>query len=268
MISNRTNEQAAVPFLEKYQLGIFFSITLVLSAVIAFIAVTVGDENFAILTVFTPSLTAIFLTALINGKVGVRELLVSQTSQQMHPRWLIASLFTIPGIAITATVLHSLAGGSPLALRTTEVLPQVIVILLIALGEEYGWRGYALPKLQERYNALISSLILGLVWAFWHFPGYLIGTGVPLDMPFPVFVLWVLPATILITWVYNNTKSILSAIFMHMAANAAFNYLYLLPEFTGQLNTFWVFLGVLWLVTITITISFGYTSLTGKTNRR
>lgn len=264
MRSNQKNEPSTLPVLEKYQLGIFFSITLLLSAVIAYAAVMLGDENFSILTVFTPSLTAIILTALIKGRVGVRELLLSQTTWRMHPGWFITSLLVIPMIAILAIALYSLAGGPSLALRTTELLPQVIVILLIALGEEYGWRAFALTKLQEKYNALVASLILGLVWAFWHFPGYLIGTGVPLDMPFPVFVLWVLPATILITWVYNNTKSIVSAIFMHMAANAAFNYLYLLPEFTGQLNTFWVFLGVLWFVTIVIIMSFGYRSLTGK----
>ena len=116
MRSNPTNEKTVLPFLEKYQLSIFFSITVFLSAVIAFIAVAVGDENFAILTVFTPSLTAILLIALIKGKVGVREFLVSQTRQRLHLKWFITSLLTIPIIAITAAVLHSLAGGSPLAL--------------------------------------------------------------------------------------------------------------------------------------------------------
>jgi hypothetical protein len=61
-------------------------------------------------------------------------------------------------------------------------------------------------------------------------------------------------ATILITWVYNNTKSVLVAILMHSAANATFNYLPLLPEFVGQLTIFWVFIGLLWLITIPVLV--------------
>ena len=62
------------------------------------------------------------------------------------------------------------------------------------------------------------------------------------EMPFYIFMVWVLGATVLITWVYNSTQSILAAILMHSAANASFNYLPMLPEFVGQINTFLVFL--------------------------
>jgi uncharacterized protein len=130
-------------------------------------------------------------------------------------------------------------------LRTTQLLPQVIVILLISIGEEFGWRGYLLPKLKERYSALLASLILGMTWGVWHFPASLIGTGVPQMMPFVVFMVWVLMATLVMTWVYNNTGSVLAAILMHSMANATFNYLPLLPEFVGQLNTFLLFLAVM-----------------------
>jgi len=239
-------------------------LTLALSAALAMIAVLIGDENITIVSVFTPSLTAIALTALVDGKTGVRELLVKQTNQGIRFQWLVISLITFPLIALIAIGLHSLLGGPALALRTTQLLPQMIVILLIALGEEYGWRGYALPRLQQRYNALVASLILGLIWGVWHFPGYLIGVGVPLEMPFYLFMLWVLAATILITWVYNNTRSVVAAILMHVAANVTFNYLPLLPEFTGQMTTFWLFLGVVWLVSVVVVILFGPSTLMRK----
>jgi membrane protease YdiL (CAAX protease family) len=148
---------------------------------------------------------------------------------------------------------HSFFGGPSLGLRTTQLIPQLIVILLISLGEEFGWRGFALPRLQERFSALNASLVLGLVRGFWHFPGFLVGAGVPLNMPFGVFLLWIILATILITWVYNNTGgSILSAILMHSAANATFNYLPLLPEFVGQMTTFVIFLGLIFVVTLVV----------------
>jgi membrane protease YdiL (CAAX protease family) len=134
----------------------------------------------------------------------------------------------------------------------------VIVILLISLGEEFGWRGFALPRLQERFSALNASLVLGVVWGFWHFPGFLIGTGVPLDLPFGVFLLWTVLATVLMTWIYNNTGgSILSAILFHSAANATFNYLPLLPEWAGQGTTFDVFLGLVLLAVVAVVARYG-----------
>ncbi|MBN4081267.1 CPBP family intramembrane metalloprotease [Caldithrix abyssi] len=243
--------------LKQHQLTIFFVLTLLISAALAAIAVTIGDENITILTVLGPSVTAIVLTSIISGKAGLRELLVEQTTRRVSFQWVAVALLGIPIVAAVAIGLHSLLGGPELRLRTTTLLPQIIIILIISLGEEYGWRGYALPKLQKKYSALVASVILGLIWGFWHYPGYLIGTGVPLEMPFFVFMLWVIPATVLITWVYNNAKSVLMAVLMHLAANATFNYLPLLPEFIGQITTFWLFIGLLWLVTIIVVAVYG-----------
>lgn len=260
----KVNSNGFLTVIRQFQLTIFFVLVLALSAAVAMTAIMIGDENFAILTVLSPSLIAIALTAVVNGRAGLRELLVKQTRQPVKFRWIVISLISIPGIAVAAIGFHSLFGGPALALRSTQLLPQMVIILLIALGEEYGWRGYALPKLQQRYNALVASLLLGLVWGFWHFPSYLIGVGTPNEMPFFVFMSWVITATILMTWIYNNTGSVLLAILMHSAANATFNYLPLLPEFTGQLTTFWIFLGLLGLVTVVVLIVFGPRSLIRK----
>lgn len=257
---NRVNEKRNgrfSAFLAQYQLAIFFILTLALSATIAIIAVRIGDENITILTVFTPTLVAIFLTAFVSGKSGLHDLLIKQTKQRVKLSWLLVSLLLFPILAVLAITIYAQFDGTPLTLRTTEIFPQMLLILLIGLGEEYGWRGFALPKLQQKQNALVASLILGLVWGFWHFPSYLIGVGVPLDMPFDAFMVWVIGATILMTWVYNNTQSVLMAILMHMAANATFNYLELLPEFTGQMHTFGLFLGLVWLVVLAVMLVFG-----------
>ena len=139
----------------------------------------------------------------------------------------------------------------------------MILILLISLVEEFGWRGYALPRLQMRLNALQASLVLGVLWGVWHFPGYLAGTGTPADMPFYVFMLWVVPATVLITWVFNNSRSLITAIVMHSSANFAFSFFPLIPEqtSTGELVTFWFFIGGLWAAAIAVVIVFGPTHL-------
>lgn len=247
--------------LKQHELTIFFVLTLLISSAIAGVGAAIGNTDITILTVFGPSLVAIFLTGLVGGKTGIGELLIEETFRRVGLRWATASIFVIPLIGILAVVLHSFFGGPELGLRSRDVFPQVIVIVLIAVGEEYGWRGYALPRLLERFSPVVASVVLGLVWGFWHFPGYLIGVGVPLDMPFVVFLLWVIPGTVLMTWVYVNTRSVLLAIIMHSGANATFNYLPLLPEWVGQLTTFWIFVGLLWGVT-------GLVAFFGLTQRR
>ena len=173
--------------------------------------------------------------------------------------------------------LRALFGGSDVApdidYSLSSVLPEIapilITTLIISLGEELGWRGYVLPRLQVRLNALQASVILGVLWGLWHFPGFLIGTGVPLETPFLVIMLWIIPFTILITWVYNSTGSIVAAIVMHTAANFSFNVFPLLPETTatGGLTTFWIFLGIVWIATIGVVIVFGPTHLSRSKSR-
>jgi membrane protease YdiL (CAAX protease family) len=131
---------------------------------------------------------------------------------------------------------------SHFSLRTTRLMPQMVIILFIALGEEYGWRGFLLPRLLNRFSFFSSAIILGFIWGVWHFPAYLIGTGVPLQMNFLVFLLWVILGSLFIGWIYYDTRSVLTSILAHISANIAFNFLLILPEFTGSMKTFWLFI--------------------------
>jgi membrane protease YdiL (CAAX protease family) len=234
---------------------------LLLSSLIAFVASEAGNVNLSILSVFTPSLVALVMVLLSEGSNGAKSLFIGQLIKPFSLSWFLTALLVFPFVGFVAVGLHSMAGGPPLGFRTTQLLPQLIIILVISLGEEFGWRGYFLPKLQEKYSALVASLILGLVWGLWHFPASLIGTGVPLEMPFFVFMIWVFLATLVMTWVYNNTGSVLLAILMHFMANATFNYLPLLPEFVSQLYTFCIFLLIIGLLAVTLVWRFGTNNL-------
>ena len=222
---------------------ITFSIaTIALSSLICYAAYDLGNSNLAILSIFTPSLVAFVLTVVSKGRKGIYDLFVGQTVKKIHAKWLFLSLLGIPALA-SLSVLTTLKWDlSAFSLRTTQLMPQLLVIFLIAIGEEYGWRGFLLPRLLNRFSLFKSSLVLGLIWGFWHFPAYLIGTGVPQEMSFLVFLLWVVLGTLFISWIYYCTGSVMTSILAHMGANAAFNYLPLLPEFTGSMNAFWIFL--------------------------
>ena len=111
-----------------------------------------------------------------------------------------------------------------------SVVPKIIMLTIFAgIGEEFGWRGFALPRLQARYNALVSSLIIGLLWGIWHIPLFFIeGTAqskwqlqAGLIAAILVYVVFCMAWSIQYTWVFNNTKgSVLLAAVMHGAGNA------------------------------------------------
>jgi len=228
--------------IEKREIIIFSVIVIVLSALVCFVAYTLENPNFAILVVLTPSIVALIITTITRGKTGIYQLFVQQTLQKVAYKWFLISLIGIPVIASLAMLTSLDFDFSRFQLRTTQIFPQIVLIIFIALGEEYGWRGFLLPRLLKKFNVFSASIILGLIWGLWHFPAYLIGTGVPLEMDFPVFLLWVILGTLFISWIYYYTRSVLTSILAHISANAAFNYLTILPEFTGSMYIFWLFL--------------------------
>ena len=87
-------------------------------------------------------------------------------------------------------------------------------------NEEIGWRGFALPRMLGRWNALFSSILLGLLWGAWHMP-YLWGIkGASLPWPFTTFLLFIVSISILMTWVFNHTRgSTLMAMLFHVWVN-------------------------------------------------
>ncbi|MFC7029147.1 CPBP family intramembrane glutamic endopeptidase [Halomicroarcula sp. GCM10025710] len=100
----------------------------------------------------------------------------------------------------------------------------MLILLTTVLGggqEEFGWRGFALPALQSRFDALTASIVIGIVWAAWHLPAFVF------EIPgytgsFAVYALLVVGISIILTWLYNNTGgSILLAMLTHGGVNAA-----------------------------------------------
>jgi membrane protease YdiL (CAAX protease family) len=88
------------------------------------------------------------------------------------------------------------------------------------LGEEIGWRGYALPRLTERFGLARASLALGLIWACWHLPVFFIPGLDQYGQSFPVYVLQVTALSVAMAWLYVHTNgSLLLAILMHSAIN-------------------------------------------------
>lgn len=146
-------------------------------------------------------------------------------------RWAIAALTIHPTIIFIAIAVD-LALGGDIHFQTNNLTNFAAFASLVffvfvfgPLPEEMGWRGVGYDRLQLRMNALTASLVLGVAWAAWHIPLFLIDGTFQNQLGFGSFRFWVflasnIPLTIIITWIYNHTKrSILSAVLVHFSGN-------------------------------------------------
>lgn len=186
------------------------------------------------LTIFSgPTLAAIVVTGVAEGRGGVKLLLKRIIQWRVGLPWYLVALFLMLLIwllAYTAIVgLPLLAGAAThWSLLATTFLPLVAFGMIIpSIDEEPGWRGFALPRLQQRYGPLWASIILGTLHGLWHIPA--VFTIVFGPLPFAdllPFILTNVFATVLYTWVYNHSRgSILIAMLMHAASNASSGWL-------------------------------------------
>jgi membrane protease YdiL (CAAX protease family) len=168
---------------------------------------------------FAPSLLAIFLTWRKEGSSGLRVLGRRIIQFKLGWRWtLFTFLIVFAGTAGQLTINKLLGNTFNRTLFITQLGSFLLLLFLGPLSEEIGWRGYALERLQTRWNALTSSLIVGLVWALWHLPLFMMaGTSQhELGVPFIGFLIKMMASSILYTWLYNNTQqSLWSAILLH-----------------------------------------------------
>jgi len=168
---------------------------------------------------FVPSLLAIYLTWKKDGVSGLRILGRRIIQFKLGWRWYgVTFLIVIAGTAGQLTINKLLDNTFDGSLFLAQLGSFFLLLILGPLSEEIGWRGYALDRLQTRWNALTSSLIIGLVWGLWHLPLFMIvGTSQhELGVPFIGFLIKLTSSSVLYTWLYNNTKqSLWSAILLH-----------------------------------------------------
>jgi membrane protease YdiL (CAAX protease family) len=173
---------------------------------------------------------SIIMTGLTLGKEGVVTLLKRYLLWRVGWKWyltvfLLPAALVIPAVYINAaltgvapdysTVMaHKIFGAS--ANLLLFILPWFLYEI-VTNGEEIGWRGYVLPRLQAKHSALISTLILGVIWGFWHLPKFL----PDFDMVhFAWFMVHVMAMSVILTWIYNGTRgSLLLVVLYHASIN-------------------------------------------------
>jgi membrane protease YdiL (CAAX protease family) len=160
------------------------------------------------------------------------------------------ALLSAPAIGLLALGSHALATGFAPSFSLSPHLGGV----WSGLAEEFGWRGFALPRLQLTHSAFFSSLMVGLVWGVWHLP--ITSVAVP-DLL--LLLLSTMGLSVLMTWVLNNTGgSVLLAVLYQSAINVTYPMLHLRGP-TMALNV-----GFLWVAVLMVIVAFGPSRLSRK----
>jgi uncharacterized protein len=195
----------------------------------------------ALTVISGPTLAALLVTGITEGRTGVKQLFKRCIQWRVGLLWYLVALLIMLIVWLlgyTAVVGLPLLVGAAThwSLLFTVFLPLVAFgIVIPAIDEEPGWRGFALPRLQQRYGPLWASVILGTLHGLWHIPAVftVLYGPLPLANLLP-FIMTAALATVLYTWVYNHTGgSILIAMLMHAASNASSGWLTTLLQETG-----------------------------------
>ena len=223
---NRAGRTAAVSAGSAWPAGHRLPLFFVLAFAISWLVwpLTLLNPNSSPLIPFGPAVAAAITAFLAGGKAELLQLLRQLARWRVAGRWYLAAL-GLPCLLVTVATGLTVSGGAP----APELGPNpgwfmllgsfAFTLVTVGLFEELGWRGYALPLLQQNRPALSAALLLGLVWAAWHLPELLSDpTGQRPALP---FLLMVPAQSVLLAWLYNSSGSVPVCMVFHAAFNTS-----------------------------------------------
>ena len=179
-----------------------------------------------VLPAMGPAVAAFLTVRLAREPGGLGQWLRTWFRWRVGPRWFLLSVGAPPVLLLAAkAVSHGWANALPVAgppLPTSDLLVFGLMSLLANPWEEVGWRGFALPRLQARYHAVVATLIVGALWAAWHLPIFFLPAGriSMAAIPFPPWFVDIMARSFIMTWLFNRSgRSVLIASLFHLAMN-------------------------------------------------
>lgn len=227
-------EGGLTALMRRYPLVAYFLIALAVSWLMVALWLAMGwPTTFWTILAITlgPTVASLIMTGVTQGLPGIRALMMRILRWRVPLVWYLVALAGIPAIMVLGMVFLPGAAASfdPLTPGTWAGYPWLFVLVLFLGGpflEEPGWRGFALPRMQRALGPFWGTMLLGVLWAGWHFPQYMMPDWAAQNGGFSlqstaVYTLSVIPLTVILTWVYNNTRgSLLLAMLTHSSINA------------------------------------------------
>ncbi|TFG27755.1 CPBP family intramembrane metalloprotease [Candidatus Thorarchaeota archaeon] len=222
---------------------------------------------FILLGGLSPTFAAIIAARLVHGSLGIRMIFNAFRRRGFSKFWFLIPIVFPFIIALAAIALWILFGGTYdiVSVELMMIISFLIQSLIMNVWEEIGWRGFALPALQQRYSALFSGFIVGLFWSLWHWPHLLVVDSQMLTNYGSVFVFAgvTISSSIVYTWLYNSTKGNLIVPWLfHAVTNSVFPIFF----YTGITGFIAPYLLLVYIVlTVLLIIIFRPTSLSHST---
>jgi membrane protease YdiL (CAAX protease family) len=218
-----------------------------------------------------PSTLGVVFVGLLGGRSGVRTLLGRLIHARIGLRWYLAALALTMLAPLAVGVSILMGGDTPVVDRSIFGILFLFAFMIFpgsALGEELGWRGFALPRMQARNSALKASLIIGVLWGLWHLPLWLIGReSNPISLYVP-FVIAVIATSVICTWLYNNTGgSLFIIVLYHAAINLPITVL-ITPLGSQQAQPFLIYVALTAAAAVIVVIATGSENLSRTTHRQ
>lgn len=219
-----------------------------------------GVALLQVLMLFGPGIVAIFVTGINEGRSGVLNLLARFLKWRVNIIWYLIALFGPAVLCLASRQISILLGSN---IHKLQPLPDLLmafattfIIYFFLNTEEFAWRGYALPKLQDRFGITKATFILGIIWGVFHLPLFLMKGGHPAGYPFPLYLLMTLAMTFTFTWVFNNTNGgLLFVHLLHQSLNAWAEAIPFYPRATGSLLAMITAIVLLSLVAVVIVLT-------------
>ena len=267
---------------KQHPLIAFFALSYAIAWIIWILTGILAPDLLTALTlvgVWAPTVSAILLTGIISGKAGIRGLLRRGLYWRGGIQWYAFVFFGVALIGVAAISIHVALGGSapqptlPAGMASGQLYIFLPILYLsnIFIGgpiaEEFGWRGFALPRLQARIGALYAGLLIGVIWGLWHVRFFILREGASVigNIPFVWYLSLVTAWSVMFAWIYNNTNgSVLMTILFHAAINTTLGSLGLLRIAAEGTRPLLLNVVLTWVVVAIIAAVFGSAQLSRK----
>jgi membrane protease YdiL (CAAX protease family) len=195
-----------------------------------FLSTTGSSPRFVlagIASLLGPTVAGFLLTDVVGGRAGYRDLWSRLRRWRVGVRWYAVALLTAPFVNAATLVVLSLTSAAyvPDIVTSDDRLSPLFLGLAgglaVAVFEELGWTGFAMPRLLARHGVLGTGLIMGVLWGTWHFPLFAGNAALAEGFP-PVLLMaallfaWLVPYRVLMVWLYDRTRSVLMVMLMHL----------------------------------------------------
>jgi uncharacterized protein len=220
---------AVAAAVRRHQVGTHLALTLAWSWGYWIPLAATGGEGSHVPGLLGPAIAALIVTAIVDGRRGLRELGRRMRRWRLPARWYLVALAPLVTGALGIAILLVVAPDT-ITLRSLGSFPGLpdvgwlgVFVLALAIngfGEEVGWRGFVWPRLRRRRSLGGAALALAVPWAIWHVPTFWLATGMDLEpYVFPGWLLGLAAGAVVLGWLYERTGSLLLVALFHASLN-------------------------------------------------